>query len=69
MSIARIRKRYCKEKNASPRYNREIKTTVFKLAQKYSAPEFAKITGLTYHTVYRWLKKGEQSTEKPTFYY
>ena len=69
MSIARIRKRYCQEKNASPRYNREVKTTVFKLAQKYSAPEIAKITGLTYHTVYRWLKKIEQTNEKPVFYY
>ncbi|MDA3893579.1 MAG: helix-turn-helix domain-containing protein [Salinivirgaceae bacterium] len=69
MSIARIRKRYCKEKSASPRYNREIKTTVFKLAKKYTAPEIAKMTGLTYHTVYRWLKKNQQTTEKPVFYY
>lgn len=69
MSIARIRKRYCKQKAASPRYDREIKTTVFKLAKKYSAPEIAKITGLTYHTVYRWLKKQDQSDEKPAFYY
>ena len=69
MSIARIRKRYCKEKNASPRYNREIKATVFKLAQKYSASEIAKITGLSYHTVYRWVKKIKEDKKKPVFYY
>lgn len=69
MSIARIRKRYCKNKTASPRYDREIKATVYKLSLKYSAPEIAKITGLTYHTIYRWLKKNKQSDDKPTFYY
>ena len=69
MSIARIRKRYCKAKNASPRYNREIKATVYKLSQKYSAPDIAKMTGLTYHTVYRWLKQNNGNNEKPVFYY
>ncbi len=69
MSIARIRKRYCKQKNASPRYNHEVKTMVYKLSKKYTAPEIANITGLTYHTVYRWLKKTEDSDEKPVFYY
>lgn len=69
MSIARIRKRYCKEKSASPRYGSDIKSTVFKLSQKYSAPQIAKITGLTYHTVYRWLKKKDETGEKPAFYY
>lgn len=69
MSIARIRKRYCKEKNASPRYNREIKSTVYKLSLKYTGPEIAKMTGLTYHTVYRWLKQKEKAPEKPIFYY
>ena len=69
MSIARIRKRYCKDKSASPRYDREIKAAVYKLSFKYSAPEIAKITGLTYHTVYRWLKKNKKTNEKPTFYY
>jgi len=69
MSIARIRKRYCSAKNASPRYNNEIKATVFKLAQKYSAPEIATITGLKYHTVYRWLKNRGDKSEKPAFYY
>ena len=69
MSIARIRKRYCKEKNASPRYTSEIKATVYKLAAKYTGPEIAKITGLTYHTVYRWLKQKDKSDKKPNFYY
>ncbi|MBI9069528.1 MAG: helix-turn-helix domain-containing protein [Salinivirgaceae bacterium] len=67
MSIARIRKRYCNKTSVSPRYENDIKTTVFKLSQKYSAPEIAKITGLKYHTIYRWLKKME--TEKPAFIY
>lgn len=57
MSIARIRKRYCKNKVASPRYPKDVKETVLKLAEKYSAPHIAKVTGIKYHTVYRWLKK------------
>lgn len=69
MSIARIRKRYCKAKSISQRYDREIKATVFKLAEKYPAAEIAKMTGLSYHTVYRWLKKRGESKEKSTFYY
>lgn len=56
MSIARIRKRYCKNKVASPRYEKDIRETVVKLAEKHSAPHIAKITGIKYHTVYRWLK-------------
>lgn len=60
MSIARIRKRYCKNKVASPRYNDEIKKTVIKLAEKHTAPHIAKITGIRYHTVYRWLKNTEK---------
>ena len=56
MSIARIRKRYCKNKVASPRYEKDIRETVIKLAEKHSAPHIAKITGIKYHTVYRWLR-------------
>lgn len=67
MSIARIRKRYCSQTTVSPRYESDIKSTVYKLSQKYTAPEIAKITGLKYHTVYRWLKKMEK--EKPAFLY
>lgn len=58
MSISRIRKRYCKNKAASPRYGDNVKQTVLKLAEKYSAPEVAKISGINYHTVYRWIKNG-----------
>jgi len=56
MSISRIRKRYCKHRQASPRYDRTIKETVLKLARKHSSSEVARITGIKYHTVYRWLK-------------
>ncbi|MCG8700695.1 MAG: helix-turn-helix domain-containing protein [Bacteroidales bacterium] len=59
MSIARIRKRYCKKKSASPRYDKEIKETVLKLAEKYSPNEVAKISGIKYHTVYRWLRNND----------
>ena len=63
MSIARIRKRYCKQKNASPRYGKDIKETVLRLAKKHSAGDVAKITGIKYHTVYRWLKNTMSETE------
>jgi len=56
MSISRIRKRYCTQKQASPRYDKNIKKTVLTLAEKHTASEVAKITGMSYHTVYRWLK-------------
>jgi DNA invertase Pin-like site-specific DNA recombinase len=56
MSISRIRKRYCKNKQASPRYAKNIKETVLKLARKHPSGEVARITGIKYHTVYRWLK-------------
>jgi hypothetical protein len=56
MSISRIRKRYCENTQASPRYDRTIKETVLKLAQKHSTGEVARITGMKYHTVYRWVK-------------
>ncbi len=69
MSIARIRKRYCKEKSKSPRYNREVKATVYKLSKKYSAAKIATMTGLSYHTVYRWVKKIKEDDQKPVFYY
>ncbi|MBU0765742.1 MAG: helix-turn-helix domain-containing protein [Bacteroidetes bacterium] len=59
MSIARIRKRYCKNNQASPRYGKEIRKTVYKLSEKYFANEIAEITGIKYHTIYRWLKSKE----------
>ena len=60
MAISRIRKRYCEHKQASPRYDRNIKKTVLKLAEKHAATEVARITGITYHTVYRWLKANKR---------
>jgi transposase len=56
MSIIRIRKRYCKKKVASPRYSKDVKSTVLQLLEKYSLKEVAKITGLRYETVRRWEK-------------
>ena len=64
MSIARIRKRYCKNKVASPRYDKSVKDTVLKLAEKYPANHVAKITGINYHTVYRWVKKAMNDKKK-----
>jgi hypothetical protein len=57
MSISRIRKRYCKNTQASPRYDKTIKETVLKLALKHTAGEVARITGMKYHTVYRWIRE------------
>lgn len=61
MSISRIRKRYCTNKAASPRYDKKVKDTVLKLAEKYTAPEVSKISGINYHTVYRWIKNAVDS--------
>lgn len=69
MSIARIRKRYCKAKNASPRYDENIKAMVFKLLKTHDAATVAKITGLRYHTIYRWNKNKEKLDVKPNFHY
>jgi DNA invertase Pin-like site-specific DNA recombinase len=63
MSISRIRKRYCKQKQASPRYDKKIKKTVLKLAEKHPPGEVARITGIKYHTVYRWLKSQGSNTK------
>lgn len=62
MSIIRIRKRYCKNKIASPRYSKDIKNTVIKLREKHSPKRIAEITGIRYETVLRWCKSKE--TEK-----
>lgn len=59
MSITRIRKRYCKNKIASPRYDKTVKETVIKLAKKHSLNKVAQITGINYHTAYRWVKNAE----------
>jgi DNA invertase Pin-like site-specific DNA recombinase len=56
MSISRIRRRYCKNSQASPRYDRTIKETVLKLALNHTPGEVARITGMKYHTVYRWMR-------------
>ncbi len=62
MSIIRIRKRYCKNKVASPRYSKDIKNTVVKLREKHSPKKISEITGIRYETVLRWCKQSE--TEK-----
>ena len=64
MSIIRIRKRYCKNKVASPRYSKDVKSTVLHLLKKYSLKEVAKITGLRYETVRRWEKAEITKKEK-----
>ncbi len=56
MSIARIRKRYCDNKIKSVRYDKEIKENILRLCEKYPASQVATITGIPYHTVYRWKK-------------
>jgi hypothetical protein len=61
MSIIRIRKRYCKNKVASPRYPKEIKETVVRLRAKHPPKRVAEITGIRYETVLRWCKKDKFS--------
>jgi transposase len=63
MSIIRIRKRYCNKKVASPRYSKDVKSTVLQLLEKYSLKEVAKITGLRYETVRRWEKSSTKKKE------
>lgn len=64
MSIIRIRKRYCKKKVASPRYSKDVKSTVLQLLEKYSLKEVSKITGLRYETVRRWEKSAIEKKQK-----
>lgn len=66
MSIIRIRKRYCQKKVASPRYSKDVKSTVLHLLEKYSLKEVSKITGLRYETVRRWEKSASAKKEKHT---
>jgi len=54
MSIARIRKRYCKTNVKSIRYPKEIKENIIRLCQKYELSQVAEITQIPYHTVWRW---------------
>jgi hypothetical protein len=64
MSIIRIRKRYCNKKVVSPRYSKDVKSTVYQLLKKYSLKEVADITGLRYETVRRWEKSKVSVKEK-----
>jgi hypothetical protein len=57
MSIARIRKRYCKTNVKSIRYPKEIKENVVKLCKKHEPSHVAMITQIPYHTVWRWYKQ------------
>ncbi|MBN1117105.1 MAG: helix-turn-helix domain-containing protein [Bacteroidales bacterium] len=59
MSIIRIRKRYCKNKVASPRYSNDVKKIVVQLKQKHSYKRVAEITGIRYETVIKWCKNAE----------
>lgn len=64
MSIIRIRKRYCKNKVASPRYPKEIKNVVIQLNEKHSYRKISEITGIRYETVLKWCKKSESKKVK-----
>ncbi len=66
MSIARIRKRYCQQKNKSVRYSREIKENILRLCQKHSPSHVANITKIPYHTIWRWLKLSGENQQKST---
>ncbi len=57
MSIARIRKRYCKKKSASPRYSKEVKNNIIKLLDKHPTKRVSEISGIPYETVYKWKRK------------
>lgn len=55
MSIIRIRKRYCKNKVASPRYSEKTKHQVFEMLKSgKTAKETSQVFGMRYETVYRW---------------
>ena len=56
MSIARIRKRYLKQP-ASIRYPSGVKKTAMRLLEKHQPHELVEITGIKYHTLYRWKKE------------
>ena len=56
MSIARIRKRYGL-KSPAVKYPKDVREVAFKMLETKTAKEVAKITGLPYHTVWRWSKK------------
>lgn len=58
MSICRIRKNFCKEKTIAVKYDPEIREAVLMLLNDYSAPQVAKMTGLSYYTVYGIKKRG-----------
>jgi hypothetical protein len=57
MSICRIRKNFCKEKTVAVKYDEEVKETVIKLLENYTAAKVAKMTGLSYYTVYGFKKR------------
>ncbi|WP_068471758.1 helix-turn-helix domain-containing protein [Saccharicrinis aurantiacus] len=57
MSIARIRKRYCEKKSASPRYTEDVKKNIVKLLEKHPTKRVAEISGIPYETVYKWKRK------------
>lgn len=57
MSINRIRKRYCKTKQVSPRYSNKIKITTMKLCLNHTPKHVSDITGIPYHTIMRWRKQ------------
>ena len=58
MSIARIRKRYCKTKQGSPRYSQETKDKALELIRNGKPPTYiATLLGISYETIWRWNKK------------
>lgn len=56
MSIIRIRKRYCKNTVASPRYSDDMKKIVVELSKKHSKKRVSEITGVNYFTIIKWCK-------------
>lgn len=57
MAICRIRKRYCKKKQASPRYSQETKDKAASMLRGgYPATDVANIFGISYETIWRWDK-------------
>ncbi len=61
MSIARIRKRYCKKKSASPRYGDDVKEMVKRLLEYHRPIDVARSTGIRYETILKWSKKYKKS--------
>ena len=66
MSIRRIRKKYCKKKQVSPRYSLEMKKEVVNMAKEtnFTHEDIAKQFNINVASLYRWLRYDRQGKLK-----